>query len=197
MKKFIIVAGMSALSVSAGFAQAFQKGTPVLNIGLGFGGHVVYWGPGYSSTPYINAAFDYGVFDFPEVKNLSVGIGGYLGFKSVSYTWDGWWRDKYGRIHYDEPVKQTWTYFNIGLRPTIHYSFNDKAELYGGLALEYVSVGYKYSNPDFYTSGSYGSYVGWAGFIGGRYYFSNSFGLFTELGYGMSYFNIGVSFKFK
>lgn len=197
MKKLILVAGISALSTSVGFAQAFNKGTASLNLGLGLGGYVAYWGPGYSSSPYFNAAFDYGVYDFPEAKNLSIGVGGYLGYKSVSYEWNSSWVDKNGKYHFNEPIKYTWTYTHIGIRPTLHYSFNDKAEIYGGLNIGYVVVSFKYSPSDFSGfSGSYGSTIGWGTFVGGRYYFSKSFGIYAELGYGAAYLNLGVSLKF-
>lgn len=185
------------LNVMNVFGQAFQKGNGVLNIGMGLGGYVRYWGGGYSSTPYFNVSFDYGVYDFEDPKNLSIGIGAYLGYKSVSYTWyDAWW-DKQGRLHINEPVKQTWTYINFGIRPSVHYSFDDKAQVYGGFGLGYVNVSYKYSHPDYYYyGGSYGSYVGITLFAGGRYYFSKSLGAFAELGYGLSYLNLGISLKF-
>lgn len=197
MKKSVLIIGLSILSSGIMFPQAFKKETPSLNVGIGLAGHLAYWGPGYSATPYINAAFDYGVFDFPEVKNLSIGLGGYIGFRSVSHTWGDAWMDKNGNIHYNEPVKRTWTYTALGIRPTVHYSFDDKAEIYAGTAIGYVIVNYKYSHPDFYASSSYGSYFGWGIFGGGRYYFTNSFGLFAEFGYAISYVNLGVSFKFK
>ncbi len=178
-------------------AQVFKKGTGALNAGVGLLGYTPYWGVGYSASPYLNVAFDYGVYDFPENNKLSIGIGGYIGYKSISYSWTGSWEDKYERWHYNEPVKETWSYTAFGIRPTVHYSLLDNAEIYGGLSLGYVVLGYRTNNPDYDISyRSYGSYVGFGTYAGFRYYFGKSFGLYTELGYGLAYLNIGVSFKF-
>lgn len=198
MKKIaILLTGTILAGTNVLQAQAFEKGTNALNIGVGLGGYVAYWGVGYKSTPYLNLSFEHGVYDFPKTKNLSIGIGGYLGYKSVSYEWNSSWVDKNGKYHFNEPIKYTWTYTHIGIRPTLHYSFNDKAEIYGGLNIGYVVVSFKYSPSDFTGfSGSYGSTIGWGTFVGGRYYFSKSFGIYAELGYGAAYLNLGVSLKF-
>jgi hypothetical protein len=205
MKKVITI--ISGLAMMAGIgnysnAQVFQKGTKVLNLGVGFFGVYRYgWGLGYSysSTPFLNAAFDLGVYDFPDVKNLSIGVGGYLGWKSFSYSYYSTWRDKNGKWHYDDYIKETWTYTAIGIRPTIHYSFEGtKAQVYGGLPIGFVIVSYNVNNPDYkyYIGRSVRSYPGIGLILGGRYYFSNSFGVYGELGYGLSYLNLGISLKF-
>jgi hypothetical protein len=36
----------------------------------------------------------------------------------------------------------------------------------------------------------------WAFYVGGRYYFTDSFAAMLELGYGIAWLNIGVAFKF-
>lgn len=192
--------GVSMVAAMAAFlfchemkGQAFSKGTGILNIGVGFSGYVPYWGTGYSSTPYFNLAYDHSIW---QEDKLSIGIGGYLGYRSVWYDYSGSWVDKNGKLHIDEPYRETWTYFTFGIRPTLNYSFNDKAMVYGGLSLGYLIVSYKYSNPNLYVSGSYGSRPGFGVFGGGRYFFSKSFGVFGELGWGMSYLNLGISLRF-
>ncbi len=202
MKKllFILIAASTMAFQNTSQAQdAFGKGTTVLNLGVGLGGYVQYWGVGYSSTPYLNASLDIGVYQFPDVKGLSIGLGGYLGYKGISYSYVDTWRDKNGVWHYNEPIKSTWSYFSIGFRPTLHYAFSSvNAEIYAGLPFGYVFVSHKYSNPDYgyYYSASYPSYVGYGFFVGGRYFFSKSIGAYLETGYGISYFNLGLSFKF-
>ncbi|MCX7727997.1 MAG: hypothetical protein N2203_00855 [Bacteroidia bacterium] len=176
-------------------AQVFSKGSGILNLGIGLGGYVRYWGHGYSSTPYFNAAFDYGVYQFENEQKLSVGVGGFIGYKSVWYEWITTWRDKNGNWHIDQPVKSTWTYTYIGFRPSLNYSFNDKAMVYSALNIGYSILNHRYSDPTYYSSTSYGSSLGWGLLVGGRYFFSNSFAVFGEIGWGMSYLNLGVSFK--
>jgi hypothetical protein len=205
MKKVITI--ISGLAMMAGIvnhsnAQVFQKGTKVLNLGVGFLGAYRYgWGLGhsYSSTPFLNASFDFGIYDFPDVENLSIGLGAYLGWKNYSYSYYSTWRDKKGNWHYDDYIKETWTYTTFGIRPTIHYSFEGtKAQVYGGLPLGFVVVNHKVNRPDYvyYVNENVSSYPTLGLILGGRYYFSNSFGVYGELGYGLSYLNLGISLKF-
>jgi hypothetical protein len=36
----------------------------------------------------------------------------------------------------------------------------------------------------------------WSWFVGGRYYFTDNFAAMLELGYGATYGNIGIAYKF-
>ncbi len=180
------------------FAQVFKKNINVLNLGVGIGDHLKYWGSGYHSSPYFSIAFDRGIYDFPNTKNLSLGIGGYLGYRIISHVYTETWRDKNGNVYY-ESVKKTWTYTEFGIRPTIHYSLEDvKAEIYGGMNIGYaiIKYKYKYNNPNLYYSVSNDYTMRFGIMIGGRYYFSELFGIYTELGYGISYLNFGITLKF-
>ncbi len=40
------------------------------------------------------------------------------------------------------------------------------------------------------------TYVRIPGFVGARYNFTDKFGALAELGWGIAYFNIGISYKF-
>jgi hypothetical protein len=91
----------------------------------------------------------------------------------------------------------------IGFRSAYHYNGleSDKFDVYGGLMLSYNINSYSYENndpyyPDSYSGGSYGNSLYLTGFVGGRYFFSSNFGGYVELGYGVSFFNIGASYKF-
>ena len=44
--------------------------------------------------------------------------------------------------------------------------------------------------------GSYGSAAGFSFYVGGKYFFTNNFAALAELGYGVSYLNVGVALKF-
>jgi len=197
MKKIVLLLGLGIASSLFG-QDAFKRKTTVLNLGLGLGnGYVRYWGVGYSSTPYINVALDHGVYDFSEVKGLSIGLGGFLGWRRVSYTYNDIWVDRNGRWHYNEPFTESWSYMNLGFRPTLHYSFEDvKAEVYAGFPIGYTFVNYKVSNPDYYYVGTYANYFSVGFQLGGRYYFTDRFGIFLEFGYTYSYANLGISLKF-
>jgi hypothetical protein len=91
----------------------------------------------------------------------------------------------------------------IGARGAYHFPLdNDKLDLYLGAMISYNIVTFKYTNTDpyyynFYSSGwSYPSFVGFSGYGGIRYYLSDNFGLNAELGYGVAYLTLGVSYKF-
>jgi len=190
MKKFTI---LFALILSFGLvkAQPFEVGTNVLGIGVGLGGHYSYWGSGYSATPALGISYDHGFKDGlgPGV----IGIGGYFGYKGMSYHYDY----LYSNYFYDEK----WTYLIFGLRGTYHYNFDldDNLDLYGGLMFSYNNLNYKYSSndptdPD-YNRGNYHGYVDLSLFVGGSYYFTDKIGGFMELGYGIAYCTIGLNFK--
>lgn len=191
----VLLASISAVNYLQ--AQAFKKNTGILNLGLGAGGFIPYWGPGYSSTPYFFISYDHGIYNFESENKLSIGLGGFLGYRNVWYRWDGSWIDKNGKWHYDEPVEYTWTYTTIGLRPSLNYSFDDKLMLYAALHIGYYIVNFKNSNPYYYVAQSYGSRFGLGTMVGGRYFFSKSFGVFAELGWAFSYANLGISLRFQ
>jgi hypothetical protein len=115
----------------------------------------------------------------------SLGVGGYLGFSSYTYR-TSWYGGTYG-----------WNYTNIilGARGVFHYPFVEKLDTYTGLLLgfkvvtstEYGTVG-TYSNPT--NSG-----LAYSWFVGGRYYFTDKLAGMLELGYGISYLNLGIAIK--
>jgi hypothetical protein len=161
-------------------AQTFEKGDKVLNLGVGLGGYGT-WGYGVSIPP-VSASFEVGVKDEVLDKG-SIGIGGYLAYASYK---DNALSDYY------------WTFRRtvIGARGLFHYPLVDKLDTYAGLML-----GYNMYSWTWHGGGNQGiepgsSGVGFSGFIGGRYYFTEKLAGMLELGYGISYLNIGVALKF-
>jgi hypothetical protein len=171
------------------FAQTstFMKDDQFIGLGIGiFGGH--NFGNNYSGTPYFTGYYEKCVKDNLFDNKSSLGIGATLGYKSNKYettllgeTW-GW---KY-------------TYFLIGARGSLHYAFVDKLDTYAGLMLGYRIASSKAFGS--YASGiSATSYGGFTSdfYVGGRYYFTDTFAVFLELGYSwFSNGTIGVSLKF-
>ena len=190
MKKLTILA---ALVISFGLvkAQPFEVGTNVLGLGIGLGGHYAAWGSGYSTTPALGISFDHGFKDGlgPGV----IGIGGYFGYKGMSYHYDYVWSN----LYYDEK----WTYLIFGIRGTYHYNFDldDNLDLYGGLMLSYNNISYNETSNDpyyiYHGSNYYHGYVDFSLFVGGSYYFTDKISVFTEFGYGIAYWTVGVDFK--
>ncbi len=168
---------------SSDVESTFLAGDIVVNAGLGIGS-TLYRGRYYNTTiPPISLSVEYGAVDDFIVEDLTLGIGGYLGFSSSRYRWSGFGAE-YG-----------WDYNNIivGGRGAVHYPLVENLDTYTGLMLGFNIV----------TSKSYGTTVGSASsggliyswFAGGRYYLNDRFALMGELGYGIAYLTIGASIK--
>lgn len=183
--KIFLFATLFAFGFLAVNAQTstFQKGDKVLNLGIGVGGSYYSGWSGSSHTPLLNAAFDVSVLDGVLDKG-SIGVGGYFGYQTAKYDNGG-----YG-----------WKLTNmlIGPRGTFHYPLVDKLDTYAGLLLGYHIVTWKYTgNWGGLNQNTTGNAVYFSGFVGARYYFSDNFGAYIELGSGsLGLANLGVSLKF-
>ncbi len=184
MKKislFLLIVGFSLTQLKA---QAFQTGDMVGNLGVGFG----WYGYGYGATslPAFSLSLEKGIKDIENIGPLS--IGGIVGFKHASYAWQ-------------TSYNWSWNDIIIAARGAIHYDLFkvDKLDTYGGVALGVRLQSYSYytynANLDYvkahdnYTHGLFALYVG------GRYYFTDKLAAFGELGYGLGYLTLGLSFK--
>jgi hypothetical protein len=179
MKKSILMVALLVATVSVVNAQAFEKGTNVVSIGVGLGSSLSYYS-GSNQTPGLSLQYEKGVFPISDIGVIS--LGGYLGYKSYNYKYSGY--------------KDKWTYTIIGARSAFHLTkiAVDKLDLYGGLMLSYNNLKYKSSSG--YNYGSYGSTAGLTAYVGGRYFFTDNIGAMVELGYGVSYLTLGASLKF-
>ena len=159
---------------------AFQKGDKVLNIGIGFGG---YSPSGYEvKTPSASASFEVGIKDFGPDKG-SLGIGGYLGYSTYDEN------SNYVENNYWSVNK-----IMIGARGAFHYPLVDKLDTYGGVTLGFVARSWNWngsvSRTDHPTRKPFSGDL----FLGGRYYFSDKFGVLGELSLG-TYLTLGISLK--
>jgi hypothetical protein len=172
MKKLLLVLLVVVFSMTQLKAQAFKNGDLVGNLGVGFG----WYGYGYGATSL--PAF-----------SLSLEKGGIVGFKHASYAWNTAYSD-YG-----------WNDIIIAARGAIHYDLFkvSKLDTYGGVAL-----GVRLESYSYYTYTLLGNYEKahtnythglFALYVGGRYFFSDKFAAFGELGYGLGYLTLGLSFK--
>jgi len=157
---------------------SFVKGSKVLNLGVGLG--AFHPGSYYKTTvPPISASFDIGIVD-GILEKAAVGVGPYIGYSASKWEFSG-----YG-----------WKYNDIiiGARGTFHYPFVDKLDTYAGVLLGYnitssTEIGTVVGTPD-------GGHFVHSEFIGARWYFTDSFAAFAELGYGISWFTGGIALKF-
>lgn len=179
-------------------AQSYEVGTNVLSLGVGLGSSIGYTNS--SQSPALSIQFEHGI---TELGSGVVSIGGYVGLKTYKYEWSGTGYH-FPEGYYNYTYTQKWNYTIIGLRGAYHFTGLDvdKVDLYGGVMLSYNILSYKYSDTDpyysdsYYNYGTYGSAAGFSIYGGGRYFFTDNIGAFLELGYGISYLNLGLSFKF-
>lgn len=173
MRKLIL---LIALVISGELALAqHSTGDKNLNLGIGLGSVVA---TGSTSVPPIGASFEYGIKD-------EISVGGYIGYTASNQDLGRGFAYKY-------------SYLIIGARGSYHYYFVDdpKLDTYGGLMLGYNVASAKWdgNGADPGTSASVGG-VAYSLFIGGRYAFTDQIGAFAELGYGISWLQIGANIK--
>ena len=166
MKKIIIAAAL-LFGFTTVNAQTFDEGTSIIQAGISV------WGT--FGLP-ISASYEYGISE-------KIGVGVFAGYagktESVAFLGD---------------VKYTYALF--GVRGNYHFFQSDKIDAYGGLILGYNSASVTYPNGNGfpgYTPTASAVFLG--GQIGGRYYFTDSFAAFAELGYGLGYLNVGLAYK--
>lgn len=171
---------MGVLITTFSYAQQFQRGTTVVNAGIGLG--TALGGLG-KARPAISLSLDRGVW--PVGGPGVISLGGYLGNTGYKYSSGGY--------------TAKWNYFIVGARGAYHYngfSSVPKLDVYGGAMLGYNIVNYSSDGNDVDISNSYGSGIGFSGFLGGRWFFTERIGAYAELGYGVSVLNAGVAIKF-
>jgi len=165
MKKTIAVGAMVLFGLSLSYGQAYEKGDNLLNIGVGFGGSL--------GMP-MGISFEHGFSD-----KISGGI--YAGYASKE--------ENFG------VASAKWTYILGAARASYHFDFNvEGLDPYLG-----VILGYNYAKSELT-----GTMAGWSadagglvygGHAGARYFFSQKFGIFAEVGYGLGNLNAGLTFK--
>ncbi|PRD49297.1 hypothetical protein [Sphingobacterium haloxyli] len=150
-------------------AQSFQKGDKMLNVGVGIAG-------GFGIP--VGLSYEQAVSD-------RISVGAYAAFSTEKESFGGYGNWKY-------------THILAAARGSYHLKVNStKFDPYGGIMLGYNIASVKWDGDDDAPfSASAGGFL-WAGHIGSRYWFSEKFGAFAEIGYGAAVLNIGVTFKLK
>jgi hypothetical protein len=183
MKKLLLVLLVAVFSLTQLKAQAFKNGDLVGNLGVGFGWYGYnYFGAGISSLPAISLSLEKGIKEISSIDG-AFSIGGIFGIKHASWSYVG------ENGSYNDII--------IGVRGAIHADVLKvpKLDTYVGLA-----VGARVHNEKFnYLGYSINNYTNalFAFYLGGRYYFSDKLAGFGELGYGLGYLTLGLSYKFN
>ena len=190
-RKLMLIAVVLLLGLTNVKAQdLFSKGAIAVNANIGFGNY-----SGYNmGIPPLSLSADVGVIDNLIGDNGSVGVGGYVGFATNSYTYN-----YYSNYYY----KSTVTRMCFGVRGTFHYQLSNKLDTYAGLMLGLYT--YSYSYKDNYNDEYYKNYysnlnhsdIAYSAYVGTRYYFSRTMALNAEVGYGFTYISAGLTFKLR
>jgi hypothetical protein len=190
MKKFTLMFALIAMTVLGAHAQVFEQGSGNLNFGIGFGSPFIF-ASSKSTLPPISASYEYGVTE-------KIGVGGLIGYTASSYEFQTLNLDPNSSSLYTN-IKTTYSYLIIGARGNYHFVNKDKIDVYAGAMLGYnVASAKTKETPDDpfynYDTGSIGGFA-IGGHLGLRYMFSDKIGAFTEVGYNVGYFNLGVTVK--
>ncbi|MCB0806505.1 MAG: outer membrane beta-barrel protein [Bacteroidales bacterium] len=195
MKKVLSLIVVALLFAGVSQAQKFTTESFAANLGLGFGWYD--YGYGVSSFPAISLSAEKGMWELEDIGVVS--IGGSLAYKTAKYD--------YSYTYNNVTDEWSWTDFAVAARSALHPDLidNDKVDLYAGAALGLRFQTFKYT--DAVLVGVWPNYnyeieerknndtdVLFAVFAGGRYYFTDNFGVFAELGYGLGYLTIGISY---
>lgn len=194
----------SFLKKDDGGEKCFNESTHIINIGAGFGSrsyHNIYLGGGYSygRTPALSLTYEQA---YPKKLGPGyLGIGAYLGYQGEYYKYDYtyWKAGNYNTYYYHH----NWNYYMVAARAAYHWDVLNahNAEVYAGVivGMRFSIHNYDTNDPDKndpYTYRSSLIYPAYSAFAGARWYFVKNFGLFAEVGYGISYLTGGFSIKF-
>jgi hypothetical protein len=139
-------------------------------------------------VPPVSASFELGIKDEILEKGV-IGVGGYAGFAS--------YEEEYS--NYGVPYGWKHTVYLLGARGSFHYPFVDKLDTYSGLILgAFIDIDAEYGNsfaPGVPSTTKSRGLFSW--FAGARYYFKDNLACTAEIGYGISYLNIGIAYKFN
>jgi hypothetical protein len=167
------------LSGTNAFAQKYQKGDIILNPGIGLG---YYYGTG----SYANFAAGFSInAEFSCILD-DIAIGPYFAITKRNYD--------YGAYDYD------YTFIDFGARGTYHFGRllkvkNENFDPYAGVFLGFVATSDNYDG-----NSTYDPYDGRAQggvYAGARWFFTEKFGAFGEVGVGMYPIFMGITFKLK
>ena len=182
MKKSYILSLVCAMGLCLAqvdsFAQ-YKTGDVILNTGFGLG----YW---YAGGSYGNFAAGLSVnAEFSCILD-DIAIGPYLAVTRRSY-------DNVG-FNYNA------TFIDFGARGTYHFGTllkvnTDQFDPYAGVFLGFVAVSDNYDGT--YAYDSYGGRLQGGIYGGARYYFTDKFAAFGEVGVGLYPIFLGVTFKLK
>ena len=208
MKKISTVALVLVLSFTTlnTQAQAFEKGTRFITLGLGAANmyHIPTWGGGIGTlgafapiTGQFSVQGEFSVHKYVGV-GFNVGIGGRVNGYGTGlgylYSYGSYYS---GRAEFNIPmgVIANFHFYQLIADKSSRGSklHADKLDVYAGVNL---GTGIAIHPSDSYYSSTDFSILAWGGIqAGARYFFKPNFGVNLEIGFGKSIINAGITFK--
>ena len=183
MNKLLFFTTLIICSISMQAQEAFMKGDNLIGAKIGIGDGLA------ASVTYENCVLD-GLF---QNENGAIGVGGYLGYA----------HDKVEVSEQGITVGCKYNDIIIGIQSNLHMQFVDRLDTYAGAMLGYEIVNSnnygRSDDPNFDYSHSIdveGSGMTFSLHLGARYYLTDHLAANIELGYGVAFANIGLSYRF-
>ena len=195
MKRSALVISLCSIALLGQYsslAQAFGPGDNIIGLGLGVGGSYNAYGSYNGVSPLITAHFEHGLG--LKAGPGTIGAGAFIGYKTAHYRSD---------LYYPYYLDYRWTYVQFGARASYHWNDWHGIEQLDTYAGVLAGVSIRIESDNSYYPG-YSNYLGPRThhpfrhdvFAGARWYFSDSFAAYADLGYGLSNLCGGLSFKF-
>jgi len=192
MKKLMVLGCIIVLANMVGFSQPFGKGSQAINLGIGFGNSGSF-GTYYSGfLPSASASYEYGIVEIPMGSQMTgvVSAGAYVGWSLSKYSYSNWNSGDYYLS----------TDLVMGVRGNYHFIFHDQFDPYAGLifGIDIQSAKWHSDGNDNDPGVDFTGTTPFAGiYAGARWFFTDSFGVYAEVGWLISVINAGVTFKIK
>lgn len=192
MKKMFFLALLVTFSYKAN-AQFFERDINYVNLGYGLGlgygallnAYAANDGYKFRGLGPVAMSYERGVTD-------NIGVGVALGFSSYGANW----------VQSNYNYRYRWTTLSIMARGAYHFNVrNRQFDPYAGAGVGFQRFGYNWesSEPGFNESATninFGTPLAYQIFLGARYMFNDNFGLYAEVGYGLSVANGGITLSF-
>ena len=188
MKKLFTLVVILSLGTSSINAQAFSSGSSYISLGYGLGlgyrtytaAYQSYSGYNFSGFGPVSGAYEYGIND-------NIGVGLNISYSSYGASWN-------------QSYDYSYRFSSLGVlaRGAYHFDIRSReADLYAGIGVGFLRYAYNWTSDEpGFNEALYdinlGTPLGYQIFAGARYYFSPSFGVMAELGYGISVLNAGI-----
>ena len=193
------------MSIATAYAEhfAFQIGENRASFGIGFG----WTEGGHRGIPAVNALVERSIIPFRDFGFLSVGaqFGFHYGFNRSlpsTYTLPG--RDEVFGMN----LRHNWTSFYFVPRLALYFhevfhpdDFPENIDLYVGVGIGFNHLSHRILRgnlpPDAtILNNDTGFRFAYQVFIGGRHYFRENMAVFAEIGYGLSFLNLGITIRY-